>query len=115
MEKKEFIKNAFYKSKATLLEVLTELYVKNLIADTIINNDNSIHCVEVYDNEEAREVLLKIIVDINEYNAKNDFKFDCDNANLINLSVLLNEYKKAFSVEICFEERANSFYVKNVN
>lgn len=96
MEKKTFFTEDFYNSPQLTLDILNELVSKNQVADRDMYSSGEFLYMEVYENEETKNILSAVISDLEAYKAYNNENYVSDATTQIGLCALQDEHNMFF-------------------
>lgn len=96
MEKKTFFSEDFYNSPQLTLDILNELVSKNQVADRDMYSSGEFLYMEVYENEETKNILSAVISDLEAYKAYNNENYVSDATTQIGLCALQDEHNMFF-------------------
>lgn len=111
MEKKIFFTELFYSDRQATIDVLNDLKEADLIINEDIYANGSILFAEAIDLPETRQILSKVISDIDQYWKENN---DCfiDSVTDIPLNLLDDEFTHHFKDEIYLDDDTEIFFYR---
>lgn len=112
MTTKTFFTPAFYENPNLTLDILNQLFNTKQVADHDMYKSGTFLYMEVYENEQTKELLSKVISDLEAYKAYNAECFVSDETTEIGLCALQNEHHRHFgySKEIKWDAEIEEFF-----
>ena len=110
-DRHSFFTDEFYFSPESVLNMINEIHSKNLIADRDTYQDGTTLFMELYDKDETRKILSKVISDLDAYIAFNNEHFFVSDPSQIYLNALIDEHNSWYHIskEIRWTDEDDSY------
>lgn len=114
MKRTDFFTTDFYENPELTLEVLNKLVDSNLVADWDMYHSGTLLFMEVFESEKTKELLSKVISNLDIYKAYNNERYVSDETTEIGLCALYDEHTDTFKFsegnkEIKWDKEAERF------
>lgn len=98
MGKKSFFTEQFYANPTLTLEILNKLVEGNYVADRDMIQHGTYLFMEVFENDETKEILSQVVSDLTAYKKYNAETFIADEETEISLCALQDEHSRFFGI-----------------
>lgn len=96
MERKNFFTQEFYENPNLTLDVMNQMIEGDHVADMDMYQSGTFLFMEVYENDNTKQILVPVICDLEAYKQYNNECFVSDETTQIGLCALQDEHRRIF-------------------